>query len=175
MDKKVSELIEANELSDEDLFMILQNNQNKKIKALTAFKNLPKKTDIEDLISAIEDLESKIAELQKPKRVELFNNSNNQSKTIDLVDSAYNYSYLYIHNAANYNAIVPIYAEDQTNLRGIGGFSGPENTGSTHFYGTISNEGKTINVEYFKSIAHNSAGNHSSSSDRNVFLVVGIR
>ena len=29
--------------------------------------------------------------------------------------------------------------------------------------------------EYFKSIAHNSAGNHSSSSDRNVFLVVGIR
>ena len=175
MDKKVSELIETNELNDEDLFMILQNNQNKKIKALTAFKNLPKKTDIEDLVNAIDDLESQIEELQKPKRVELFNNSNNQSKTIDLVDSAYNYSYLYIHNAANYNVIIPIYSDNQTNLRGVGGWTGAANGGTNHFYGSLSNEGKTINVTYFRALVHNANGNHNAGEDYNVTLIVGIR
>lgn len=175
MNKKVSELIEANELTDEDILMILQSGQNKKIKAKNAFSNKADQVDLDDLSSTVNDLTSEITELKKPKRVELFNNSGNQSKTINLADSAYNYSYIYLQNAANYNVIIPIYSDNQTNLRGIGGWSGAENVGTNHFYGTLSNEGKVINVTYFRAMVHTANGNHNEGDDYDVTLVVGIR
>lgn len=130
---------------------------------------------IKKILNSIANLTSKINDLQTPKRMVLFNDSDNTSKTIQLTDTAYNYSYLFVKDAENYNVMIPIYSEEQSNLRGIGGFSGSSNTGSTHFYGTLSNEGKTINVDYFLSIAHNSSSNHSASTSRNVLMIVGIR
>ena len=49
MDKKVSELLESIELNDEDILMILQSGQNKKIKAINVFKN------INELLSNLEN------------------------------------------------------------------------------------------------------------------------
>ena len=133
------------------------------------------KNDLDDLSSTVNDLTSKITELQKPKRIELFNNSSNQSKTINLADSVYNYSYIYLQNAANYNVIIPIYSDNQTNLRGIGGWTGAENAGTNHFYGTLSNEGKTVNVTYFRAMVHNANGDHNEGADYDVTMVVGVR
>ena len=130
---------------------------------------------IKNILNSIKNLTSKVTNLQTPIRTVLFDNSENTSKTIQLTESAYNYSYLFVKNAENYNAIIPIYSNEQENLRGIGGFSGSSNTGSTHFYGSLTNEGNTINVDYFLSIAHNSSGNHSASTSRDVLMVVGIR
>lgn len=130
---------------------------------------------IKKILNSIANLTSKINDLQTPRRMVLFDDSENTSKTIQLTESAYNYSYLFVKNAENYNAIIPIYSDEQISLRGIGGFSGSSNTGSTHFYGSLINEGKTINVDYFLSIAHNSSSNHSASTSRDVLMVVGIR
>lgn len=112
---------------------------------------------------------------EKPKRKVLFNNSSNTSKTIELSDSAYNYSYLYVHNSSNYSAMIPIYSDEQTNLRGVGGWSGPTNAGTNHFYGSLSNEGKTINVTYFRALVHTAGGTHNDGDDYDVTMVVGIR
>ncbi len=54
MNKKITELEEANEINDEDLLMIVQNNQNKKVKfkqlathtyQVTLTEKVPKNTD----------------------------------------------------------------------------------------------------------------------------------
>lgn len=42
MNKKISELLETIDLNDEDILMILQSGQNKKIKAINALKNINK-------------------------------------------------------------------------------------------------------------------------------------
>ena len=55
MNKKVSELIEANELTDEDILMILQSGQNKKIKAKNALKNKASQADLDNLTTAVEN------------------------------------------------------------------------------------------------------------------------
>ena len=123
------------------------------------------------LISA----ENRISAVEKPKRTVLFNDSDNTSKTIQLLDSVYNYSYLYVHNTSNYSVMIPIYSDEQTNLRGVGGWSGAANVGTNHFYGSLSNEGKTINVTYFRALVHTAGGAHNDGDDYDVKLVVGIR
>ena len=45
MNKKISELLETIDLNDEDILMILQSGQNKKIKAMNAFKKINSKID----------------------------------------------------------------------------------------------------------------------------------
>ena len=54
MNKKVSELIEANELTDEDILMILQNGQNKKIKAGNALKSKANQADLDTLSTKVD-------------------------------------------------------------------------------------------------------------------------
>lgn len=111
-----------------------------------------------------------------PKRKSLFNNADNTSKKISLNDSVYNYSYLYVESeVATYNAIIPIFNDKQTSFRGIGGWSGTANVGSTHTQGAISNSGKTIEFGYFVSIVHNSASNHDKGTARNVCKIVGVK
>ena len=51
MNKKVSELLEATSIKDEDVIMILQNGQNKKVQVN---KLLPLKTEVITLNSAID-------------------------------------------------------------------------------------------------------------------------
>lgn len=128
-----------------------------------------------DILKKLTNAENRISAIEKPKRTVLFNNANNTSKTIQLSDSAYNYSYLYVHNASNYSAMIPIYSDEQTNLRGVGGWSGAANVGTNHFYGSLSNEGKTIDVSYFRALVHTAGGTHNDGDDYDVKLVVGIR
>lgn len=121
-------------------------------------------------------IHSQLAELSTPIRKLLFNDSSNTSSTIELTDSVYNYSYLYVESsAATYNVMIPIYSASQSAFRGIGGFSGDANVGSTHAQGTISNEGKTMTFTYLKSIVHTNSNNHSASTDRAVCKVIGVR
>lgn len=127
------------------------------------------------ILKRLESVENKISTAEKPKRTVLFSDSDNTSKAIQLSDSAYNYSYLYIHNASNYYAVIPIYSDSQQALRGIGGWSGDQNGGTNHFYGSLSNEGKTINATYFRALVHTAGGTHNSGDDYDVKLVVGIR
>lgn len=58
MDKKVSELLEAIELNDEDILMILQSGQNKKIKAINALKKI--NGSLSNLETAINDIKPKM-------------------------------------------------------------------------------------------------------------------
>ena len=58
MDKKVSELLEAIELNDEDILMILQSGQNKKIKAINVFKN------INELLSNLENAKAERSDVE---------------------------------------------------------------------------------------------------------------
>ena len=112
----------------------------------------------------------KIVGSATPIRKVIFNNSSNTSKTISLSDSVYNYSYLYVCSSSeSYYTIIPIYADSQTTFRGIGGWSGDANVGSTHTGGEFSNGGKTITFGEFRSIAHN------ASTSRNVCKIIGIR
>lgn len=108
-------------------------------------------------------------------RTTLFSDSGNSSNVISLSDSAYNYSYLYIRNRSNYYVMVPIYADTQTALRGIGGWSGAANVGSTHFYADLSNSGRLLRVEYFRAMVHESNSNHNAGTDYKVTLVVGVK
>lgn len=56
MDKKVSELLETIELNDEDILMILQSGQNKKIKAINVFKNINELlSNLENTINKMQD------------------------------------------------------------------------------------------------------------------------
>lgn len=112
---------------------------------------------------------------RKPIRTVLFNDSSNTSLTIELSESAYNYSYLYINNSSNYYVMVPMWASNQSSLRGIGGWSGNTNVGSTHFYGTLSEDGKTLTVNYFTAMVHKASGNHNAGDDYDVKMVVGVR
>lgn len=130
---------------------------------------------IKSILTSIKKLWSEVEDLKTPKRQALFSNPNNTSKTLNLSDSIYNYSYIYLHNASNYSVMIPIYQINQTNLRGVGGWSGESNVGSNHFYGTVSNNGKTINVTYFRAMVHNANGEHNEGDDYNVTLVIGIR
>ena len=130
---------------------------------------------IKSILTSIKSLWSEVEDLKAPKRTVLFSNSNNTSKTLNLTDSIYNYSYIYLHNASNYNVMIPIYSNSQTNLRGVGAWSGASNVGTNHFYGTASNEGRTINVSYFRAMVHNANGNHDEGDDYDVTMVVGIR
>ena len=131
----------------------------------------------DNIENAINEAEEKIEELKtKPIREKLFNNLENTSLEITLDKSVYEYSYLYVEsNAATYNAIIPIFSDVQTSFRGIGGFLGEENVGTTHTQGSISNKGKTITFSYFTSIVHNSSGNHTASADRAVCKIIGVR
>ena len=118
----------------------------------------------------------KIVGSATPTRKVLFNNSSNTSKTISLSDSVYNYSYLYVCSSSeSYYTIIPVYDSAQTSFRGIGGWSGNANVGSTHTGGEFSNGGKTITFGEFRSIAHNASSNHSASTSRNVCKIIGIR
>lgn len=130
---------------------------------------------IKSILTSLKSLWSEVESLKAPKRTVLFSNSNNTSKTLNLTDSIYNYSYIYLHNAANYNVIISIYSNEQVQLRGVGAWSGASNVGSNHFYGTASNGGKTINVSYFRAMVHNANGNHNEGDDYDVTMVVGIR
>lgn len=130
---------------------------------------------IKSILTSIKKLWSEVEDLKTPKRQALFSNPNNTSKTLNLSDSIYNYSYIYLHNASNYSVMIPIYQINQTNLRGVGGWSGESNVGSNHFYGNVSNNGKTINVTYFRAMVHNANGDHNEGDDYNVTLVIGIR
>ena len=115
---------------------------------------------------------------QTKRRIQLFNNADNINKTINLKDSAYNYSYLYIEGDTNLHyVIVPIFSATQSNFRGIGGWSGSStgNVGTTHIMGTISNNGKTLNIESFLSMVHNSASMHAESIERFCKRIIGIR
>lgn len=69
MDKKVSELLETIDLNDEDILMILQSGQNKKIKAMNAFKRIneslsnldntkAEKTEVSTLNTKVTNLEN---------------------------------------------------------------------------------------------------------------------
>lgn len=110
------------------------------------------------------------------KREILFDNPSNENLTIKLNQSVYDYSYLYVESdQQTYNVIISIYDSKQTSFRGIGGWSGASNVGSTHTQGSISDNGKTITFSYYKSIVHNSSSNHANSSDRNVCKIVGVR
>ena len=101
MDKKISELIEANELTDEDILMILQSNQNKKIKKENAFKGLVKQSDLDSIISNITkqllNIKSDITDLQT-KEVLLFSGNATAGQTITLNDDFTKYRSLYIVN-----------------------------------------------------------------------------
>lgn len=130
---------------------------------------------IKSLWTSITTVETDINDLKKVKREILFNNQNNTSKTIQLNKSAYNYSYLYIEQSSNYNAIIPIYNDEQTNLRGTGGWTGPANAGTCHFYGTLSNGGMKLNVTYFRGLVHTANGDHNAGDDYDITLVVGVR
>ena len=112
------------------------------------------------------------------RRIQLFNNADNISKTINLRDSVYNYSYLYIEGDTNLHyVIVPIFSATQSIVRGIGGWSGSStgNVGTTHIMGTINNDGKTLNIESFLSMVHNSASMHTESIERFCKRVIGIK
>lgn len=131
---------------------------------------------IKKLWTNLIDAETDISNLKKVTRDELFNNSNNENLTISLSKSVYDYSYLYVESSqATYNVIIPIYDKSQTSFRGIGGWSGNANVGSTHTQGTISNNGKTIEFSYFISIVHNSSENHAAGTSRNICKIVGVR
>ena len=111
-----------------------------------------------------------------PVRKLLFSNTSNTDLIINLNDSVYNYSYLYVEgDTATYNVMIPIYSASQTAFRGIGGWSGEENVGSSHAQGAISNSGKTMTFGYFKSIVHNSNSNHTASTNRNIRKIIGVR
>lgn len=77
MDKKISELLETIDLNDEDILMILQDGQNKKIKGKNALKNLAKQTDLEELAkkSELDDL------------ITNFNHLNSEVENIKLKDN----------------------------------------------------------------------------------------
>lgn len=117
MDKKISELLETIDLNDEDILMILQNGQNKKIKGKNALKNLAKQTDLEELAKKVEDkadqsdldeitsnmtnqllnIKSDITDLQT-KEVLLFEGNATAGQTITLNDDFTKYRFLYIVN-----------------------------------------------------------------------------
>ena len=98
MDKKVSELLETIELNDEDILMILQSGQNKKIKAINVFKN------INELLSNLENakaektvvnaIESRVATLEESstQSTVLYERSSGNTGIIELSDSVSNYS-----------------------------------------------------------------------------------
>ena len=130
---------------------------------------------LKSLWTSLTNAETDITNLKKVTREVLFDDAENTSKTIKLNDSAYNYSYLYVDDGFNYNVIIPIYDSDQTELRGVGAWTGAENGGTNHFYGDLSNAGKTLNVTYFRSLVHNAAGNHNDGADRNVLKVIGVK
>lgn len=112
------------------------------------------------------------------KKIQLFNNLDNINKIINLRDSVYKYSYLYIEGDTDYQyVIVPIFSATQSNFRGIGGWAGSStgNAGTTHIMGTISNDGKTLNIESFLSMVHNSASMHAESIERFCKRVIGIK
>lgn len=112
------------------------------------------------------------------RRIQLFNNADNISKTINLRDSVYNYSYLYIEGDTNLHyVIVPIFSATQSIVRGIGGWSGSStgNVGTTHIMGTISNDGKTLNIESFLSMVHSKSSTHQDSIERFCKRVIGIK
>lgn len=115
---------------------------------------------------------------QTKRRIQLFNNADNINKTINLKDSAYNYSYLYIEGDTNLHyVIVQIFSATQSNFRGIGGWAGSStgNAVTTHIMGTINNKGKTLNIESFLSMVHNSASMHAESIERFCKRVIGIK
>lgn len=117
MNKKISELLETIDLNDEDILMILQNGQNKKIKGKNALKNLAKQTDLEELAKKVEDkanqsdldeitsnmtnqllnIKSDITDLQT-KEVLLFSGNATAGQTITLNDDFTKYRFLYIVN-----------------------------------------------------------------------------
>ena len=114
----------------------------------------------------------------KLTRKELFNNAENISKTIQLNDSVYKYNFLYIEADTNLHyALVPIFKKDQNYFRGTGGWSGTSspNVGTTAIIGDISNDGKTLTINGFLSMVHNSNGNNAESIERFCKKVIGIR
>lgn len=115
---------------------------------------------------------------QTKRRIQLFNNADNINKTINLKDSAYNYSYLYIEGDQDIiYAIVPIYSKTQKSFRGTGGWSGTSspNLGTTAIIGDISNSGKTLTINGFLSMVHNSNSNNAESIERFCKKIVGIK
>lgn len=110
-------------------------------------------------------------------RKELFNNSENISKTIQLTDSIYNYRYLYIEgDSILFYIIVPVYSKTQTNLVGTGGWSGTTgNVGTTQIKATVDATGKNITIESFFSIVHITNSSHQESIERFCKKVIGIK
>lgn len=114
----------------------------------------------------------------KLTRKELFNNAENISKTIQLNDSVYKYNFLYIEADTNLHyALVPIFKKDQNCFRGIGGWSGTSspNIGTTAITGDISSDGKTLTINGFLSMVHNSNSNNAESIERFCKKIVGIK
>lgn len=111
------------------------------------------------------------------KKIQLFNNLDNISKIINLRDSVYKYSYLYIEGDTDYQyVIVPIFSAMQNKFTGIGGWSGTSgNVGTTQIKGTISNNGKTLNIETFLSLVHSKNAMHQDSVGLFCKKIIGIR
>ena len=98
MDKKVSELLETIELNDEDILMILQSGQNKKIKAINAFKKINGSLSNLDNAKAektvVNAIESRVATLEESstQSTVLYESSSGNTGIIELSDSVSNYS-----------------------------------------------------------------------------------
>lgn len=113
---------------------------------------------------------------EKKQKVVLFNNPSNTANTVQLSDSAYNYSYLYVESSSQLHYVMlPIIKDGQIYLNGIGGWSGEANVGSTHFTGSLSNNGKTLTATYFKTMVHTESSSHSAGTDRKIVSVIGVR
>lgn len=128
------------------------------------------------LTETINDIDKRLSNIESPIRETLYNNLDNTSGTVNLSDSVYNYSYLFIQpKTATHYCIVPIYSDTQTSYRGFGGWAGDANVGTAHIIGSITNNGRTLSVRDYKSIVHNSSSNHTETTDRHIGLVIGIR
>lgn len=83
---------------------------------------------LKSLWTSLTNAETDITNLKKVTRDELFNNPSNESLTISLNKSVYDYSYIFVESSQQtYNVIIPIYDSSQTSFRGIGGWSGGAN------------------------------------------------
>lgn len=97
MNKKISELLETIDLNDEDILMILQSGQNKKIKAINALKNINKslsdlnttkaeKTEVNILKDKINSLEKSGIYSTTEEKIGTWHDGNNIYRKVLLID-----------------------------------------------------------------------------------------
>ena len=96
MDKKVSELLETIDLNDEDILMILQSGQNKKIKAMNAFKR------INESLSNLDNTKAEKTEVST-LNTKVTNLENTKANKTDLISQELDVSSLLQNNWTEYN------------------------------------------------------------------------